>query len=349
MDAFFAAVEQRDTPSLRGKPVIVGGMPDSRGVVSTCSYEARKYGIHSAMSSAKAHRLCPEARFIYPNIDKYKHVSRQINIIFHRFTDLVEPLSLDEAFLDVTVNKMGIKSATIIAQKICYLIYTETKLTASAGVSYNKFLAKTASDINKPNGITVISPNLAEKFIEKLPINKFFGIGKITAKKMHLLGINTGLDLKSLSLEKAINLFGKNGIFYYNIVRGIDKRPVDPARIRKSYSKEITLSHDIQYPNQILNIIKELITHLLPMLEKNKIKAKTVTLKIKYHDFKIITRSYSFTNYKKFTKKTLIEITSSLTKEIKPEKKIRLVGVGITNLEDMTTEYYQPVLNLKYS
>ena len=348
MDAFFASVEQRDKPELKGKPVIVGGMPDTRSVVSTCSYEAREYGIHSAMSSARAYKLCPSAVFIHPNFKKYEYASKQINQIFKSFTDLVEPLSLDEAFLDVSTNKMNIGSATVIAQKICSLIQKETNLTASAGVSYNKFLAKVASDINKPNGITVIPPKQAQSFIEKLPIKKFFGIGKVTAKKMQRMGITTGLDLKQLSLEKTIKLFGKNGIFYYNIARGTDKRPVDPTRIRKSYGKEITLSHDIQSQTQILDVVKELTLQLVPLLDKNKIKAKTITLKIKYHDFKSITRSYSFSNYNKITKKILIETSSILMKEIEVNKQIRLVGISITNLEDTSSEYYQPVFEFTH-
>ena len=215
MDAFYASVEQRDNPYLRGKPVIVGGPPDSRGVVSTCSYEARSYGVHSAMSSSQAYRLCKTAIFVQPHFSKYKEVSRQINEIFHVFTDLVEPLSLDEAFLDVTANKKLIKSATIIARHIRHLIYHRTGLTASAGVSYNKFLAKVASDIRKPNGLTVVTPDHAVPFIEKLSIKKFFGIGKVTASRMERLGIYTGADLKKLPLEKMIELFGKNGVFLF--------------------------------------------------------------------------------------------------------------------------------------
>jgi DNA polymerase IV len=342
MDAFFASVEQRDNPKLRGKPLIVGGMPDSRGVVSTCSYEARKYGIHSAMSSARAYKLCPSALFIHPNFEKYQYASKQINEIFHQFTDLVEPLSLDEAFLDVTQNKKNMPSATIMAKQIRFLIFRETNLTASAGVSYNKFLAKVASDINKPNGITVITPIQAEDFIEKLPINKFFGIGKITSAKMEKLGIHTGRDLKLLSIEKIIELFGKNGVFYYYISRGIDNRPVTSERVRKSYGKEITLSHDISGALEILKIVNQLCHELLPLLEKDRIKAKTLTLKIKYSDFKSVTRSTSFSNYKKITKKLLIDNSATLTKLIDENKRIRLVGISVSNLEDKTIEYFQP-------
>ena len=344
MDAFFAAVEQRDNPKLKGKPVIVGGSPDSRGVVSTCSYEARKYGIHSAMSSSKAYRLCPSAVFIHPHFDKYQFVSKQINSIFHRFTDLVEPLSLDEAFLDVTQNKKNISSATMIAKHICYLIHRETNLTASAGVSYNKFIAKVASDINKPNGITVITPSEAESFIEKLPINKFFGIGKVTAKKMERINIRTGLDLKKLPIEKTIELFGKNGVYFYYIVRGIDNRQVTTERIRKSYGKEITLVHDIQGAIEILKVVNQLSKELLPLLEKDRIKAKTITLKIKYSDFRTVTRSISFTDYKIITEKILIDNSVNLIRLV-DNNTIRLVGISVTNLEDKTIKYYQPEFN----
>jgi DNA polymerase-4 len=229
MDAFYASVEQRDRPEQKGKPVIVGGDPQSRGVVAACSYESRKFGIHSAMASSTAARLCPDAVFIRPRFDVYRAVSSDIRKIFCEYTDLVEPLSLDEAFLDVTENFMGIPSATLIAREIKEKIYDRTgKLTASAGVSFNKFLAKVASNINKPDGITVITPDMADGFIDRLPIRKFFGVGKVTEEKMLSFGIKTGSDLKKFKKEKLIQLFGKSGSYFYNIAHGMDNRPGNP-------------------------------------------------------------------------------------------------------------------------
>ncbi|MDY2737201.1 DNA polymerase IV, partial [Intestinibacter sp.] len=225
MDAFYASVEQRDNPDLRGKPVIVGGSPNSRGVVATCSYEARKYGIHSAMPSKIAQKRCPYAIFVRPRFDVYKKVSNQIRDIFHRYTDLVEPLSLDEAFLDVTNPKIPIKYATTIAKFIKRDILMETGLNSSAGISYNKFLAKLASDYNKPNGFTVIMPEEAQEFLDKLPIEKFFGIGKVTSKTMKRMGIKNGYDLRQLSLYELEKIFKSKGYQYYNFARGIDNRP----------------------------------------------------------------------------------------------------------------------------
>lgn len=255
MDAFYASVEQRDNPQLRGKPIVVGGNPDSRGVVATCSYEARRFGIHSAMSCARAYRLCPQVVFVRPRFDAYQKVSQQIREIFFRYTDLVEPLSLDEAYLDVTTNKPGIQSATWVAQNICNEIRQKTSLTASAGVSYNKFLAKIASDVKKPNGLTVVTPEEAESFIAQLLIRRFHGVGRVTEKKMQKLGILTGADLRQHSLAELNKNFGKAGQYYFNIARGIDLRPVMPNRIRKSIGKETTLSEDITDIAQMLTII----------------------------------------------------------------------------------------------
>ncbi|MCF7791479.1 MAG: DNA polymerase IV [Victivallales bacterium] len=346
MDAFYASVEQRDNPGLKNKPVIVGGKPNSRGVVSTCSYEARKYGIHSAMPSAQAYKLCPTAVFIPPEFEKYKYVSRQINEIFRGFTDLVEPLSLDEAFLDVTDNKLNIPSATVIAKSIRSMIFNETALTASAGVSFNKFLAKVASDINKPDGLTVITPKESEEFINKLPIQRFFGIGKVTFKKMKQLGIRNGYDLKMFSIKKLTELFGKNGIFYYNISRGRDERPVCVERRRKSYGREVTFPHDINSRSVVLKVISKLCDELVPLLQRNKVSARTVTLKIKYSDFKIVTRSTSFISYRKINKALLMVIAAKLIKEVKLEKSIRLAGISVSNIEDNCSEYFQPELEL---
>jgi len=291
MDAFYASIEQRDQPELRGKPVIVGGNPDSRGVVATCSYEARKFGIHSAMSSSRAYKLCPQAVFQRPRFEVYKSVSEQIRVIFHEFTDLVEPLSLDEAYLDVTENKKNIRSATLIAEDIRQRIFQETGLTASAGVSFNKFLAKVASDINKPDGTKVITPKQADEFIAKLAISKFFGIGKVTAEKMKKIGINTGSDLRKLSKERLVSLFGKNGLYYFNISHGRDDRPVCTEWIRKSLGKEITLDKDITDLTRILEILEDLANQVEVLLKRNQLQGKTITLKVKYFDFTSITRS----------------------------------------------------------
>ena len=280
MDAFYASIEQRDNPKLKGKPVIVGGAPDKRGVVAACSYEARKFGIHSAMSSSRAHKVCPEAIFIRPRFDVYRAVSAQIREIFLEYTDLVEPLSLDEAFLDVTENKKGMSSATLIAQEIKKKIYGKTNLTASAGVSFNKFLSKVASDIDKPNGLTVITPEEADEFIDKLPIRKFFGIGEVTEKKMLDMGIKTGSDLKKIDKSRLIELFGKVGDHYYDIVHGEDSRPVNPHRIRKSIGKETTLNEDIDNIEQMIEILNQLALEVEELLKKHDIKGKTFTLKV---------------------------------------------------------------------
>ncbi|MDH3349896.1 MAG: DNA polymerase IV, partial [Desulfobulbaceae bacterium] len=245
MDAFFASVEQRENPHLKGLPVIVGGNPHGRGVVSACSYEARTYGIHSAMSCAKARRLCPKAIFIRPHMERYKEVSQTIMAIFHETSSLVEPLSLDEAFLDVTINKKKNPSATLLAQELRSQIFRKTGLTASAGVSCNKFLAKIASDINKPDGITVITPEEVLPFIGKLPVRKFYGVGKVTERKMHALGIKTGGDLRRFQRSELLHYFGKSGIFFHDIVRGIDNRPIIAERSRKSIGSETTLSKDV--------------------------------------------------------------------------------------------------------
>ncbi|HLP05808.1 MAG TPA: DNA polymerase IV, partial [Paludibacter sp.] len=243
MDAFFASIEQRDNPDYRGKPLAVGHA-GTRGVVAAASYEARKYGVRSAMASKTALRKCPQLIFVMPRFDVYKSVSSQVLEIFREYTDLVEPLSLDEAFLDVTENHKNMPSATHIALEIKQKIFEKLSLTASAGVSFNKFLAKIASDFNKPNGIYVVTPETAAQFVEKLEIEKFYGVGKVTAKRMHQLGINTGADLKQWSIEGLVANFGKAGHFYYQNARGIDHRPVEPQHIRKSVGAETTFGHD---------------------------------------------------------------------------------------------------------
>jgi DNA polymerase-4 len=331
MDAFYASIEQRDTPKIKGKPVIVGGAPDKRGVVAACSYEARKFGIHSAMSSSRARKVCPEAIFIQPRFDVYRAVSTQIREIFLEYTDLVEPLSLDEAFLDVTENKKGVGSATLVAQEIKKKICEKTNLTASAGVSFNKFLSKVASDIDKPNGLTVITPEEADEFIEKLPIRKFFGIGEVTEKKMLDMGIKTGSDLKKIDQSKLVELFGKVGDHYYNIVHGKDNRPVNPNRIRKSIGKETTLNEDIDNIDQVIDILNQLALEVEELLKKHAIKGKTITLKVKYYDFQSITRSITVES-PVVRKKDIIEcIKGLLEKTDAGGKKVRLLGITISN------------------
>jgi DNA polymerase-4 len=335
MDAFYASVEQRDRPGLKGKPVIVGGDPQSRGVVAACSYEARKFGIHSAMASSTARRLCPGAVFIRPRFEVYKSVSSQIRDIFCEYTDLVEPLSLDEAFLDVTQNRKGMKSATLIAREIKKKIYERTgKLTASAGVSFNKFLAKVASDVNKPDGITVIPPEAADEFIEQLPIRKFFGVGRVTEEKMHGLGIKTGADLRKFDKTRLIQLFGKTGGYYYDIAHGLDERPVDPDRIRKSIGKETTLPEDIDDIEQMVEILENLSFKVENSLISSEARGRTVTLKVKYFDFKSITRSITVEEPVESAVTIMKYVPPLLSKTAAGEKKVRLLGITISNFDD---------------
>jgi DNA polymerase-4 len=294
MDAFFAAVEQRDNPLLRGRPVIVGGPPGTRSVVATCSYEARKFGIHSAMPSTTAAKLCPEAIFINPDIEKYCRVSKDIQAIFKKYTNLVEPVSLDEAYLDVTDVYGPWGSATALARVIKKDVHDKTGLTASAGVSYNKFLAKTASDLDKPDGLAVITPEKAAKFLEKLPIGKFHGIGKKTEARMKEMGILNGSDLLELPLYRLIDLFGKSGEFYYNIVRGRDDRIVQTDWTRKSFGREITMDNDITDLTDIRKILDAQISEICDFLIDNKQKASHLTIKIKYFDFREMSRSVKF-------------------------------------------------------
>jgi DNA polymerase-4 len=334
MDAFYASVEQRDCPNLKGKPVIVGGDPHSRGVVAACSYEARKYGIHSAMASSTAHRLCPQAVFIRPRFDVYRSVSAKIREIFCEYTDLVEPLSLDEAFLDVTKNHKGIHSATIIAREIKQKIYEHTdRLTASAGVSFNKFIAKVASDFNKPDGITVVPPEAADEFIDKLPVRKFFGVGRVTEEKMLSLGIKTGADLKKYEKRLLLKLFGKSGGYYYEIAHGMDDRPVQPNRIRKSIGKETTLAEDIDDIDQMVEILESLSFKIENSLSKRDAKGRTITLKIKYFDFKSITRSVTVENPVETASDMMKYVRRLLQKTEAGKKRIRLLGISISNFE----------------
>ena len=332
MDAFYASVEQRDNPELRGKPVAVGGSSD-RGVVAAASYEARKYGVRSAMPSKIAARKCPHLIFVRPRFEVYKEVSSQIRAIFHEYTDLVEPLSLDEAYLDVTHNKKGIPSATLIAKAIRKQILEKTGLTASAGISINKFLAKTASDVHKPDGVTLIPPENALLFLEQLPINKFFGIGKVTAKKMVELGVHTGADLRKMTEADLKKKFGKSGVYYYNIVRGIDNREVNPTRERKSLGAENTFSEDLTTRDEVLKALEKIADTLYQRVVKSNAFGKTLTIKIKFSDFQQITRSKTV-DYEIKYRQDIIDITEEIMQsEDLSDSKIRLLGISISNFK----------------
>jgi DNA polymerase-4 len=332
MDAFFASVEQLDNPELRGKPVAVGGSGE-RSVVAAASYEARRYGVRSAMPSVIARRLCPELIFVKHNFKRYTEVSATVFEIFKEYTDIIEPLSIDEAFLDVTSDKKKIGSATIIAKAIRNEIKQRTGLTASAGISVNKFLAKIASDINKPDGLFLIRPEEAEKFIEELPVEKFYGIGNVTAQKMHQLGIHKGSDLKKWDQISLIRNFGKAGIFFYNIVRGKDERPVEPDQERKSVGTELTYEKDLTTSFEIIAELYKLEKELMERLSHSETTGRTITVKVKFSDFRQITRSKTLQHFiRSFD--TLHREVSEIRKSLKLEgTRIRLLGLSISNME----------------
>lgn len=332
MDAFYASVEQMDNPELRGKPIAVGGNAQ-RGVVAAASYEARKYGVKSAMPSIIAARKCKDLIFVNARFNRYKEISDQIRNIFLDYTDLVEPLSLDEAFLDVTENKKGIKLASDIAKEIRERILNEVGLTASAGVSINKFTAKIATEVNKPNGQKTIHPSEVEAFLEELPINKFFGIGKVTAQKMNSWGIYYGKDLKRQSLNFLNKHFGKSGQHFYNIVRGIQNSSVKPNRIRKSIGAERTFSNDIHSESFMLEKLDGIADELEKRLKKSKSKGKTITIKLKYNDFTQQTRSKTLNKYIQ-EKEDFFPIIEQLLYQDEVEKSVRLLGISITNLNN---------------
>lgn len=332
MDAFFASVEQLDNPDLRGKPVAVGGS-GPRSVVAAASYEARKYGVRSAMPSLTAKKLCPDLIFVKHNFERYVEISESIHVIFRKYTDIIEPISLDEAFLDVTCDKLNLGSATIIAELIRKEIKEMTGLTASAGVSVNKFLAKIASDINKPNGIFVIKPDEAEKFIESLPVEKFFGIGKVTAEKMHKLGIHKGSDLKKWDLPSLARNFGKSGVYFYDIVRGKDDRPVEPDSERKSIGTELTYEKDLTTGFEIIAELYKLEKELMQRIDNAGTTGKTLTIKIKFSDFRQMTRSRTVNHYVRDFKTLHNEITQIRKTIDLNDVRIRLLGVSISNLE----------------
>lgn len=332
MDAFFAAVEQRDFPEYSKQPLIVGGQPNTRSVVATCNYEARKYGIHSAMPCSQAYRLCPQAVFVKPRFEAYKAASALIRDVFSRFTDLVESASLDEAYLDVSSTSLHQGSATLIAQDIKQSILNKTHLVASAGVSYNKFLAKIASDKDKPDGLYLITPEQGAQFIEALPISSFHGIGKVTEKKMRALGIKTGRDLKNQSLVFLLQNFGKAGYHYHNIAKGIDHRPVNNHRPSKSVGVETTFQADIKARHYIIEQLMQLFNKALAKLHNKKLTAQTVTIKIKYHDFVQITRSQTLP-YSISAVMNLVSIINALLKDTDVgRRKVRLLGVTLSSL-----------------
>jgi DNA polymerase-4 len=336
MDAFYASVEQRDHPEFKGKPVVVGGDPHARGVVAACSYEARKFGIHSAMPSATAYRLCPDAIFVRSRFDVYRSVSAEIRDLFCEYTDLVEPLSLDEAFLDVTNNHKGIPSATRIATDIKERIYHRTGgLTASAGVSFNKFIAKVASDFNKPDGITVVTPEMADEFIARLPIRKFFGVGKVTEEKMLNLGIRSGADLKNFGREQLVVHFGKSGGYFYEIAHGLDNRPVEPNRVRKSMGQETTFREDIDDRERMLEILEEIAADLENDLNESGRKGRTLTLKVKYADFQQVTRSVTLDQPVDSASVMMQQVSGLILKTEAGRRKVRLLGISVSNFEDL--------------
>ena len=332
MDAFFAAIEQRDRPEIRNKPVIVGGSPERRGVVSTCSYEARKYGVHSAMPTRTALRLCPAAVLISPNHRKYSAVSRQIREIFHEVTDLVEPVSIDEAYLDVTTNKLEGVSGREIAEYIRRRIRKQTALTCSAGVAPNKFLAKTASDFQKPDGLTIISEKEASLFLDQLPIRKFHGIGSVTADRLESMNIRTGADLRQLDVETLQLLFGKVGLFYYHIVRGVDDRKVEPAGAPKSISREITLPEDCSDVMQLRILVRALARKTARRAAAAGCSGSNITLKIKYGDFQTVTRTMTLespTADGGIIGDHAVELLKKTSAGLRP---VRLAGVGLSAL-----------------
>ena len=334
MDAFYASVEQRDDPSLKAKPVAVG-YPEKRGVVAAASYEARQFGVRSALPSTTALRKCPNLIFRPPRFEVYKAVSRQIHEIFAEYTPLIEPLSLDEAYLDVTENLRGIITASATAKQIRARILEETGLSASAGISYCKFIAKLASDFRKPNGQYVVPPEAGPAFVEALPIAKFYGVGPVTAAKMHGLGIQTGADLRAQSLEFLQRHFGKSGPWYYEIARGQDDRPVRPDRERKSSGSETTFSEDLVDPERVEAGVLAMADDVWAWCEKTGRRARTVTVKIKWADFQQSTRSQSFPRVVDSRAK-IHEASLGLIRSVfPPQKGVRLVGVTLSNFADV--------------
>jgi DNA polymerase-4 len=330
MDAFYASVEELDHPEVKGKAIAVGGS-EIRGVVAAANYEARKFGVRSAMSSVIAKRNCPQIIFVKPRFERYKEISQKIRTIFYDYTDLVEPLSLDEAYLDVTVNKKGNPSATLIAKEIRQRIFDEIGLAASAGISINKFIAKVASDFNKPNGQKTVNPEEVIEFLEQLDIRKFYGVGKVTAKKMYQLGIFTGLDLKQKTEEFLTHHFGKSGTYYYQVVRGHHASDVKPHRTPKSVGAERTFDENLSSEIFMLERLAHIAKELEKRLQKSKISGKTITLKIKYSDFTLNTRSKTLPYYIA-DKHLILETAKELLYQEKMENSVRLLGISLANL-----------------
>jgi DNA polymerase-4 len=346
MDAFYASVAELDNPELRGKAIAVGGS-ELRGVVSAASYEARKFGVKSAMSSFLAKQKCPHLIFVKSDFERYKELSARIREIYYEYTDLVEPLSLDEAYLDVTENKKGNPSANTIAREIRERIYEETGLRASAGISINKFIAKVASDINKPNGQKTIHPEEVLQFLEELPVNKFYGVGKVTAAKMYNLGIFVGNDLKKKTVEELVKSFGKSGTHYYNIVRGIHNSAVKPNRIRKSIAAERTFSENISSEIFMIERLDKIADELEKRMKKSDTKGKTVTLKIKYSDFTQQTRSKTKVDFMQ-TKKEFFPVVKELLYQNKLTNSVRLLGLSFGNLNTEKKEPFWVQLQFEF-
>ncbi len=332
LDAFYASVEQRDHPEYQGKPVIVGGSPDRRGVVATASYEARQFGVHSAMPSRTAHRLCPSAIFLPARFEVYRAVSQQIMAIFHQHTLLVEPLSLDEAYLEVTATVRDLDEAVQLAREIKRQIREQTELTASAGVSYCKFLAKIASDRNKPDGLTIITPQEAPAFLETLPIEKFLGVGKVTAARLRTLGIQTGADLKRLGEKGLRELLGKHGAQLYHYACGEDNRSVEPVHVRKSVGKEVTLERDIRERGEMERILEKLASQVERRLVELGLAGKTLTLKVRWSNFDLVTRAVSRIQGFQQAEEMLPILHMQLSRLVDGKQAVRLLGVIVSNL-----------------
>tara|TARA_R110002051_G_scaffold234665_2_gene296149 strand:- start:1982 stop:3082 length:1101 start_codon:yes stop_codon:yes gene_type:complete len=341
MDAFYASVEELDNPELKGKAIAVGGN-EIRGVVSAASYEARKFGVRSAMSGYIAKKNCPHLIFVKPRFERYKEISLKIRKIFYEYTDLVEPLSLDEAYLDVTINKKGNPSASLIAKEIRKRIFDEIGLAASAGISINKFIAKVASDYNKPNGQKTVNPEEVIEFLEKLEIRKFYGVGKVTTEKMYKHGIFTGLDLKQKTIEFLEEHFGKSGTYYYYVVRGIHNSSVKPHRIPKSVGAERTFNENLSSEIFMLERLENIANELERRLKKSNIAGKTITLKIKYSDFTLQTRSKTIAYYIA-DKGLILETAKELLYQEKMENSVRLLGISLTNLNTDKKEQKEQV------